>query len=122
MPNFNDSEQRALTPDQIARLTLTVQEGALIKDWCQHAAYKIFTEWLNGKIADKKNEWLRAEDKEAEKIRMKATAWLDILDEFKRFILSGNNAAMILAKYHEQNSQENLEENPPGIQDKDKEK
>jgi len=92
-----DNKIFMLTSDQIERLQRTIQEGAIIKDWCRHGGYKIFESWITSKIEDKKKDWLRAEDeKQAERLRQQTSVWLNILDEFKRWILSGDNAARIL--------------------------
>lgn len=103
-----------LDPAQIERLQKTVHEGAIIRDWCRHPAFKLFESWVNSKIEDKKQEWLRSDNKEeAERIRTKASTWLDVLDEFKRFMLSGDNAARLLQENAKEMEEENLVNNPP---------
>lgn len=107
-----------LTPDQISRLQQSVQDGTIIRDWCQHQGFKLFKTWIDSKIADKKQDWLRAEDKDAEKIRAKATAWLEIQDEFKKWMLLGDNAQRILQEHTKELEEQALSDNPAPSSDK----
>lgn len=88
-----------LTPDQIERLHQTVQEGAIIRDWCQHQGYKLFKLWIEGKIQDKKKEWLIADEKDAEKIRQQTSVWNQVLEELKKWMLKGDNASHLLQEH-----------------------
>lgn len=106
-----------LSADQIERLQKTVHEGAMIRDWAQHPGFKLFKEWVENKILDKKNEWLRTtNDKDAEKIRQKASVWLDMLDEIKRFMLSGDNASRLLMENKKELEEETFLNQAPSIE------
>jgi len=86
-----------LNPEQIERLQHTIQEGAIIRDWCQQQGFKLFKSWIESKIEDKKKDWLTANDKEeAEKIRVQTQVWLDVMNEFKIWMLKGDNASHLL--------------------------
>ena len=99
-----------LTPQSIERLQATVQEGEIIKDFCRHPGFKILERFIESKISDDRKEWLRASSKdEAELVRIKCSVWVNLLDEVKKFILSGNNAKRLI----EEHNQDNLEQNPP---------
>lgn len=85
-----------LTDAQVARLSHAVNEGHIIRSWCQHQGYKIYEKALQEKISDKKNVWLKGSDEEAKTARIRAQGIQEALDELKKFMLQGDTAAHVL--------------------------
>lgn len=80
----------------IEALKVTAIEGGQIKDLCKHPGFKLYLKTLEDIILDKKNAWLRGSEEEARNARFEAKGVQRALDELKKFILSGNNANIIL--------------------------
>lgn len=85
-----------LSDPQIARLQNDVQAGQIIRAFCQHPGFKLYKEALDAIIEDKKNAWLKGDDEEARKERIRAQGVQKAVDVLKQFILLGENSARIL--------------------------
>lgn len=85
-----------LSDSQIARLQNDVQTGQIIRAFCQHPGFKIYREALDAIIEDKKNAWLKGDDEEARKERIRAQGVQKAVDVLKQFILLGDNANKLL--------------------------
>lgn len=85
-----------LSDAQIARITNDVNAGLIIRQFCNHAGFKIYREALDAILEDKKNIWLRGTDEEARLERIRAQGVQKALDVLKQFILIGENSARIL--------------------------
>lgn len=90
-----DNDQ-VLTDDQINHLLSDVQNGNLIRGFCQHPGFKLYQQALELVLADKKNTWLKGSDEEAKLERIRAQGVQKALDVLKQFLLTGSNAARIL--------------------------
>ena len=62
-------------------------------------------EWLKDQITDEKNKWLSAGPEQAEAIRVKASAFKDVLDYIDRRVSAGRTAERAL-EHHVQRSRE----------------
>lgn len=85
-----------LNEAQIGRLSNAVNKGQIIRSFCQHPGFKIYKQVLEDKIADKKNTWLNGSDEDAKVARIRAQGIQEAMDELKKFMLQGDQAANIL--------------------------
>jgi len=85
-----------LTDQQIAHLSQDVNNGQIIRGFCQHPGFKLYKEALDLIIADKKQAWLKGTDEDAKTERIRAQGVQKALDVLKQFILLGENSARIL--------------------------
>lgn len=85
-----------LSDAQINRLSQDVNNGQIIRAFCQHAGFKLYKDALESVIADHKNTWLRGTDEEAKTERIRAQGVQKAVDILKQFILLGENSARIL--------------------------
>lgn len=84
-------------PEQtVEKLKTTALEGDQIRDLCKHPGFKLYLTHLENIVSDKKNTWLRGSEEEAKNARLEAKGIQRALDELKKFILSGDNAKLIL--------------------------
>lgn len=86
-----------LSDAQITRLQHDVQAGQIIRAFCQHPGFKLYKDALDAIIEDKKNAWLKGDDEEARKERIRAQGVQKAVDVLKQFILLGENSARILS-------------------------
>lgn len=80
----------------IEALKKTAVEGSQIRDLCKHPGFKIYLKTLEDIILDKKNAWLKGSEEDAKNARLEARGVQRALDELKKFMLSGDNANIIL--------------------------
>lgn len=85
-----------LNEQQIARLNGNVQDGQIIRAFCQHPGFSKYKVALEDLIADKKNAWLKGTDEEARVERIRAQGVQMAIDVLKQFILLGENASRML--------------------------
>lgn len=85
-----------LTDQQIARLSQNVNDGQIIRSFCQHTGFKMYEKALADIIADHKNAWLKGSDEDAKIERIRAQGIQKAIDVLKQFILLGDNAARML--------------------------
>lgn len=85
-----------LNADQVAKLNVNVQEGQIIRSWCQHPGYAIYKKKLEEVLADKKNTWLKGSDEDAKQERIRAQGVQKAFDILTQFLMLGDNAARIL--------------------------
>jgi hypothetical protein len=85
-----------LNDDQLARLSADVNNGQIIRGFCQHPGFKLYQEALMAIIEDKKQAWLKGNDEDAKLERLRAQGVQKGLDILKQFILLGQNSARIL--------------------------
>lgn len=85
-----------LNEQQLARLQTNVQEGAIIRSWCQHAGYAIYKRKLEEILADKKNLWLKGSDEDARQERIRAQGLQMAFTVLTQFMTLGDNASKII--------------------------
>lgn len=86
-----------LNEDQLTRLSHDVNNGQIIRAFCQHPGFKLYQQALQEIIDDKKQAWLRGDDDNVAKLeRLRAQGVQKALDILKQFILLGQNSARIL--------------------------
>lgn len=85
-----------LNDDQISRLSQDVNNGQIIRAFCQHPGFKLYHDALQTIIEDKKQSWLKGTDEDAKLERLRAQGVQKALDILKQFILLGQNSARIL--------------------------
>jgi hypothetical protein len=78
---------------KVGRLGHKAEVGSVIRSFCQHAGFKVYTESLEAIVQDKKNQWLRGTDEEAKIFRYQAQGVDMALGVLKRMILEGDLAA-----------------------------
>jgi hypothetical protein len=82
-----------------ARLEMTAQEGAVLREWAKHPGFTILKRWLDQEINDARNRWLSASNKdEAEQLRLENKGLVKVYDFVKKTILQGDFANNQLAK------------------------
>jgi hypothetical protein len=68
-------------------------DAAVMKEFVQHPGYQILVREIQAKVTDAKSKWLEAPTAdEAEKIRLAAKPWGDVLNLIKSIIVRGINA------------------------------
>ena len=85
-----------LNENQITRLQNDIQAGQVIRQFCQHAGFKLYQAALNEIIEDRKQTWLKSTEETAREARIQAQGVQKALDILKQFILVGENSARIL--------------------------
>jgi hypothetical protein len=76
-----------------SKLAGEIQEGAIVRDFCKHSGFAIFKKELDAKINDLKNSWLSADADQADKFRIRAQVYNEVLDILKAKIIRGDTAA-----------------------------
>ena len=85
-----------LNEQQINRLSQDVNNGHIIRAFCQHPGFKLYKAELDAILEDKKNAWLKGNDEDARVERIRAQGVQKAVDVLKQFILLGDNAARML--------------------------
>lgn len=85
-----------LGEQQINRLAQDVNNGNIIRAFCQHPGFKLYKAALDAVLEDKKNAWLKGSDEDARVERIRAQGVQRAVDILKQFILTGENAARVL--------------------------
>lgn len=83
-------------------LIARAQVGSDIADFCRQPGYKILETYIEGKIADAKNEWLLADNRDkAEETRLKTKPYQEILLFLRKLRNEGAVASFNLRKMSE---------------------
>jgi hypothetical protein len=85
-----------LSEQQLARLANDVNNGHIIRSFCQHPGFKLYKAELDLILEDKKNIWLRGSDEDAKTERIRAQGVQKAVDILKQFILIGDRSAQII--------------------------
>jgi len=85
-----------LNDQQITRLSQDVNNGHIIRAFCQHPGFKLYKAELDAILEDKKNAWLKGNDEDARIERIRAQGVQKAVDILKQFMLLGDNAARML--------------------------
>lgn len=90
-----------LTPDEerqrIERLAQNAHIAAVMRDFCRHAGFKILEGMVKEKIADARNEWLKADSAEkCWELKLKAQPWNELFELIFKRIANGDAAALQL--------------------------
>lgn len=76
-----------------AKLGAAQVDAAVMREFVQHPGYQILVRELQAKVVDAKSMWLEAPTAvDAEKIRLAAKPWGDVLNLIKSIIVRGMNA------------------------------
>lgn len=76
-----------------AKLEAAKVDAATMREFVQHPGYQILIREIESQIKDSKNKWLEAPNAdEAEKIRLAAKPWGDVLNLIKAIMMRGVNA------------------------------
>lgn len=95
--------EERLEQELIAR----AQVGAEVTEFCKHPGFKILETFIEAKIADAKQEWLMADDRDkAEETRLKTKPYQEILTYLRRLRNEGAVAAFNLRKSQEAETEE----------------
>jgi hypothetical protein len=80
-------------------LVARAQVGADITEFCKHPGFKVLEAHIESKIADAKQEWLMADNREkAEETRLKAKPYQEILTYLRKLRNEGAVASFNLRK------------------------
>lgn len=80
-------------------LIARAQVGADITEFCKHPGYKVLESFIETKIADSKQEWLLADNREkAEETRLKTKPYQEILLFLRKLRNEGAVASFNLRK------------------------
>jgi len=60
---------------------------------------------LSNRLSDLRNEWIKASDSDAAKIKARAAAYNEIFDVIKATIMVGDQAAATIRRYEEENGE-----------------
>jgi hypothetical protein len=82
--------------DQNILANKLINNGEAFKAFKQHAAYPIIKTWLEDKIADRRDQWLKSTPDMAENLRIKAAVYREVLDFFETQIKAGERAANMI--------------------------
>jgi len=85
-----------LNEQQINRLSQDVNNGHIIRAFCQHPGFKLYKAELDAILEDKKNAWLKGDDEEARKERIRAQGVQRAVEVLKQFMVLGDNASRML--------------------------
>ncbi len=85
-----------LSEQQLSKLNLNVQEGQIIRAWCQHPGFPIYKRKIEEILMDKKNAWLKGSDEDARLERIRAQGLQRAFDILTQFLMLGDNAAKLL--------------------------
>lgn len=85
-----------LTEQQQLRLAQDVNNGNIIRSFCQHPGFKLYKAELDAILEDKKNAWLKGTDEDAKKERIIAQGVQRAIEILKQFMVLGDNAARML--------------------------
>ncbi len=89
---MDESEEKA-----IERLQMSAAAGVTIRSWCQHEGFKLFKKHFEDKIDQARETWLSEEDPAKQAVlKRKAILWTEIVNELKKYMLVGDNAARLL--------------------------
>jgi hypothetical protein len=76
-----------------AQLESAQVDAAVMREFVNHPGYQILVREIQAKVTDAKSRWLEAPTAdEAEKIRLAAKPWGDVLNLIKSIIVRGMNA------------------------------
>jgi hypothetical protein len=98
-----------MTDEHSSNLSHKVNQAAVLKEFCQHPGFIIWKNELDKKMQDLKNEWLRVDASQGERIKIRAQVYNEMLDVIKSKILEGHNASISLRNNPEV-SQDSLSE------------
>lgn len=85
-----------LTDQQKIRLAQDVNNGNIIRSFCQHPGFKLYKAELDIILEDKKNAWLKGTEEDARLERIRAQGVQKAVDILKQFMLLGDNASRML--------------------------
>lgn len=89
-----------LTDGQVSRLAQTVNQGQIIRAWCQHPGFALYKQALQDIIADKKNTWLQGTEESAKEARIRAQGVNEAFLLLTKFMTQGDAAAKVLNEYN----------------------
>lgn len=76
-----------------AKLEAAKVDAATMREFVQHPGYQILIREIQAQVVDAKSKWLEAPNaEEAEKIRLAAKPWGDVLNLIKSIMVRGVNA------------------------------
>lgn len=81
---------------QRTKLDLTVNQGQIIRSFCQHDGFKIYLKSLEDLKTKKEKVWLQGTEEQAREARLHAQGIEMAINELKKFMLSGEAAARTL--------------------------
>lgn len=85
-----------LTEQQQLRLAQDVNNGNIIRSFCQHPGFKLYKAELDAILEDKKNAWLKGSEEDARLERIRAQGVQRAVEVLKQFMVLGDNAARML--------------------------
>lgn len=85
-----------LNEQQVLRLSLDVNNGHIIRAFCQHPGFKLYKAELDAILEDKKNAWLKGTEEVAREERIRAQGVQRAVEVLKQFMVLGDNAARML--------------------------
>lgn len=86
----------SMTDEQENKLRISVNESALMREWCSHSGFKLFKREMDAKLLDLKHKWMEADEAEASKIKIRAQVYNEVFSVMKEIILRGDSASVIL--------------------------
>jgi hypothetical protein len=94
-----------------ARLESAKVDASVMREFVQHPGYQILVREIQAQITDSKSKWLEAPNAdEAEKIRLAAKPWGDVLNLIKAIMMRGMNAQRTEAYLDSQGSNQERED------------
>ena len=83
------------------KLTFRSEQGETIRAWCQHPGFKLFQSLLKERIEKLQESWFKADDLEAQKIKIRAQVYNEVLDAIKSTIITGLASKQNLENFKE---------------------
>ena len=75
--------------NSLDKLAFRSEQGETIRTWCQHEGFRLFQALLKERIDKLQDAWFKADDLEAQKIKLRAQIYNEVLDAIKTTILVG---------------------------------
>jgi hypothetical protein len=90
-------EFNELDNEQVEKLHQIVERGDIVDSFVKHDGFKILKSWLDNKITDSRNEWLKVGTKDlAEEVRLKSKTYLEVFSFLNSLVIKANEAKKIL--------------------------
>jgi hypothetical protein len=85
-----------LNDQQLEHLSQDVNNGHIIRAFCQHPGFKLYKAALDAILEDKKNAWLKGTEEDARLERIRAQGVQRAVEVLKQFMVLGDNASRMI--------------------------
>ena len=81
------------------KLAFRSEQGEVIRSWCRHEGFGMFQKLIKERLEALQQSWFKADDVEAQKIKIRAQIYNEVLDAIKTCIISGDVAKQNLERF-----------------------